>query len=237
MEKFKEKIEPKRIEKPEIQPPEFNIEAFKESKKSFENLTKELLPAIRSHEYNVVVGDDISGRLPTLVIGGLLRKIYKNDMVPEPRVLFFAAGRRETEDEKIVQQGITNRLNKLIKEKKINSNDRALIVTEYVQTGESVTYLARAIKDAGLDCDIATLINCSENNDFLKDNIFRDTKFYSGGRKKKPFFWSSKFLSGVRKKEGRIFSLPNESWRGSDPVREARQEAKKMADYLYQIYD
>ncbi len=76
----------------EIPLPKFEIYQFEKARPYFENLVKQLIPYIRRHEYNLIIGDDVSNRLPTLVLGGLLKEIYQEDKVRPPQILFFAAG-------------------------------------------------------------------------------------------------------------------------------------------------
>lgn len=236
MEKFREKIE---VEKEaEIQSPEFEIEEFEKARENFESLIKELTPAIRNHEYNVVVGDDASGRIPARVISGLMKEVYEEDEVHLPKIKFLAGGRHRRLTEEFGNK-LDDYFYKLVSEKKIKPQDKILLVTEHMDSGTSEAQIIRTVKKAGLDCDIAALA-CWRNPVFYRNSLprsaFGGVKIYSGGNDLNDlYFWNKPFISGVEKREGEIFSNRREGDRKG--ILAARRDVKKMVNYLKQIYD
>lgn len=229
MEKFEQKRDNMEIEK-----------EFESSRAAFEKLSKQLMPALKEHKYNIVIGDDASGRVPTLVLSGLIREINQQDKLKPPKVLFFAAGRRESERiKKKVKRGITEYLLGLEKKGEINPEEsRALIVTEHMDTGKSLEYLTEAVKAAGLFCDAASLTSelNIEDYKFNKSKKLQGSKLYIGEQKEwTPPFYGSPELSGVVKKErkAKIFSEPT---RGVERVEETRKNTKDMIDHLLRLY-
>lgn len=57
---------------------------------SFENLSRQLKPHLQS--YNAIVGDDISGRLPTLIVARLANRKMTQAGLAKPSVYFINAG-------------------------------------------------------------------------------------------------------------------------------------------------
>ena len=165
------------------------------------------MPALKEHKYNIVIGDDASGRVPTLVLSGLIREINQQDNLEPPKVLFFAAGRRDSKRiEKKVKRGITEHLLGLEKKGEINpEKSRALIVTEHMDTGKSLEYLTEAVKAAGLSCDAASLTSESDIEDykFNKSKKLQGSKLYTGKQiGVPPFYGKSRKFSGVLKQKG-----------------------------------
>jgi len=237
MEKFEEKIEPKKEKEPEIQRPKFEIEEFEEARESFENLTKELTPAIQRHEYNLIIGDDASGRIPTLVIGGLFKEVYKEDKIDPPQILFFAGGKERLTDEEGIVREISDNIKRLISKNKIDSSKtKALLTTEYMAGGRTMAYFVRTLKETGLSCDIATLsTRCSLKEYKRQFPEFEGAEIHVGSPGGLLHFWVKKELAGVRRGDNMIFTKRREGER--ELVLEARRNVKKMVNYLKQIYD
>jgi len=233
MEKFEEKIEQKKEKEAEIQPPEFEIKDFENSRKSFENLIKQLSPAIRNHEYNLLVGDDVSGRIPALILGGVMKDIYKREKIESPQILFFGGDKRPISD----SSKLSNYFRNLIDKKKINpENIKALLITDNIETGRTIDYFTEALSEVGLSCDIAAV-----SSDISTDEISRR---WSGFQKRKAcignfgegiYFYGKKDLGGVEKNTGEIFSKRLLGDR--DKTIKARRDVGKMVAYLKQIYD
>lgn len=236
MEKFEEKIETKKEKKPEIQPPEFEIKEFEKARENFENLTEQLTPAIRNHEYNVVIGDDASGRIPALVISGLMKEVYKEDKVISPRILFLAGGHYEEEG---IEKDAFNYLNKLKTKKIVSPKDNILLVTEYIDTAISISRIIHILKKVGLNCDIVALGVSWLGHDKLGDPKefncpeLKEIKSYSGGIGL--HFYRKSDMSGVEKHGGQVLAKRRKGER--KPLIETRQDVKTMVNYLKQIYD
>lgn len=244
MEKFEseKKLNIKKDNEAEIQPPEFEIEEFEKARESFENLTKELVPALKDHKYDLIIGDDASGRIPTLVIGRLMKEIYREDKAKSPEILFLAGKERTTNEEK---EELDNYLQKIIKEKKINpEKTKVLLVSEYISEGKHAANFIDVFKRAGLSCDIATLLIHDSSDNHKNSRKLGGTKMYIGEHRddttdencEKLRFWAWPGLSGVRKEYVGIFAVRS-LFRDNASFFQARKEVKKMTSYLKQIYD
>lgn len=242
MKNFESQSEQKFAQPAEIQPPEFEIEEFERAKPCFENLVKQLIPAVKNHEYNLIIGDDVSGRLPTLVVGGLIKEIYRREKIDIPQILFFLGGRSSCREK------ISEHLQKLAKENKIDlKQGKTLVVTEYMSSGRSMVDFLGAIKEAGLSGDLAAL-NTEVDSALYQNKAsrfyhpeFKDLRIYSGGTEL--LFWGEKHLTGIDKDINPLFAkqtpkiTDSTGASTSEIVFKARQDVKKMIEYLKQIYD
>lgn len=231
-----ENLEIIKPENREIQVPEFKLEEFEDSREEFEDLVKQLAPAIKNHEYNLVVGDDASGRVPTLVLGGLVKEIYKKDKVDPPQILFFIGGRKFKYYEE--EEGlVSDFFQKLEEQKKIKTTPgKALVVTEYMSTGGTVASFTETFKKLGLSCDIAAL-SADESEKHYKDKHKYLDKLYIGDILRQRFhFYGSRVLAGVKQRpDSKIFASPLRVYQ--ELVIAARKDTKTMIDYLKQVYD
>ncbi len=141
----------------------------------FEHLILQLGPTI--HEYDTIIGDDVSGRLPTLVIADLARKKRSQMELPSPQIFFINAGSNVTDFDK--SQKTLPLIRDLIK--KHASNDRKiLIVTEYVATGDSISILADEFRKQNLKPDLCIL---DSSYDPVIINSLKDYKIFLGAVK------------------------------------------------------
>jgi hypothetical protein len=118
-------------------------------------------------EYQLIIGDDASGRIPTLIISGVAKEVSREKGVPAPKTVFFA-GSRDTRWTAVDKK--TNAMAGFLEEhvKNINAGEtvadnnalpieRALIVTDMIDTGKSLLPLAKALEQRGIEYDIATI--------------------------------------------------------------------------------
>ncbi len=117
---------------------------------------EQIAEPIKEGRWDSLLIDDRSGRLPGLIVGGVMRRYAKEHDQPVPPELFLAAGQvygfgQDDQDLKI--QAIQSRLEQI----KSTLGDRTLIVTEYIQTGESVGRMAKALQAEGIKFDIASV--------------------------------------------------------------------------------
>ena len=99
-------------------------------------------------KYESIVSDDASGRLVSLILQKIANKIRKDNDKDQIRVLFIAGG-----------SGIQNRkiaINKLIENNK-NKLGRTLLVTDYIQTGESIEKFMEILNDNNINFDVAAV--------------------------------------------------------------------------------
>ncbi len=149
--KLKKEIDP-RGRKEEIK--KYNFEEFERLEKSTISLVEQLKEKIDRGEYDMLISDDSSGRLHTLILRKVInernRKMHPELPQNETEVKTrFIAGGTDIDDRYSKISEFFQKLRPEVKKK-------ALLVTEYMNTGRSIRYLAELIEHSGIDFDIAT---------------------------------------------------------------------------------
>ncbi len=138
----------------------------------FESLIEKLYSEIKEHKYDIVIGDDTSGRIPALAVGGLMKLIYKKDKVKEPNLLFLAGHKEFDEyegyDEYVMNKQLVlqkkkwiEKLKKYIDELRENNilkeDSHILLVTDYMARGVTVGNFASFFKKNNIKISVASL--------------------------------------------------------------------------------
>ncbi len=149
---------------------------------------------IEKCSYDVVIGDDASGRIPALIFEAVLEKLYAKKEVPKPQILFLA-GARETNfgahKEKIKEH--------LIKYMQHDPAKAVLVVTDYIDTGESIDALLTVFEELHFNWKVAAIGSLSKTN---------NKNFIIGkhGDSTLPKVYSRYDLSGVSKNRGDLLA-------------------------------
>ena len=223
--------------------PEFELSLFKKSLKFFENAVLMLKENISNNIYDAVVGDDVSGRLPTLVLYGVIKKICSKNKVDAPKLLFFKGNRGgwkvSEEDVELWKKNMQKELERYVQEKTLEKGSKILIVTEYNQTNNTILNFNEVFGKAGIGFDVLDLQRHINTPYFREGEI----KVYDAGivqdRIGSILFWNSddKELTGVKKKkDSDVFVQANKEADKKD-VKKAREDVKKMIDYLFKYYE
>lgn len=143
-------------------PPVNEVEQAEDFKivRDLSNPIRRILEQIKSEatkgKYQLVIGDDASGRLPALILGGAMREIARKRGVREPEVRFVAGTRSyDPTSDKAKKEKIKAYIGGL--KKTIPALRKVLVVTDIISTGASLEPLVHSIVEAGLLCDIATI--------------------------------------------------------------------------------
>lgn len=131
--------------------PEYHFKEIAEIEPAVRSLVSQLKEKIDGNEYDTLISDDVGGRIPTLV----LRKIIQ-ERNPDQKLgtFFIASGNylpRRADKEKY--EKLQAHLKKFTSKTK-----KALVVTQFIFTGETMMGLSDALQDAGVDdFDIAAV--------------------------------------------------------------------------------
>jgi len=190
------------LEKPKIasaKPLEYHFKKeFKQLEKPTVRLVRKLKEAIDKEEYETLIGDDASGRAPTLV----LRKIINNrietlhkSLPPERKReklrTYFVSGGQGLSDE-------TTGYLKLFFESIRSGDKKFLLVTEYIQSGRSISKLVSALEASGINFDIASVFVDVEGVESIDKIQARGHRVFGGSQMSvPPKIWSHEGISGV----------------------------------------
>lgn len=138
-----ERLSQNKIKSPEIEEiiPPLN-QAVNELKQKFQN-----------EEFSLLIGDDDSGHIPTLIISGVINHINHTKNQPVIPVIFLKS---HTNDLPATSREIlTNKLKELNEYQK---NKKVLIITEFMQYGNHLKNIGTIIHNLGSSYDI---ISCA----------------------------------------------------------------------------
>jgi phosphoribosylpyrophosphate synthetase len=209
--------------------------------------TKELFKDIKERvinkEYFLVIGDDVSGRIPALVFDELIRNEYKkqNREKEHPKLIFIAGSRDYSYGDRMYEEKERKVFDLIKKESEQNKFEgkRVLIVTDTIETGRSLLPLVHSLKKLNIDYDIVSAsggLNYREHSarKELGENVFA---YKIAGGMTGPTY-NRKDLAGVTKK---VFDLHGKSLREdselsetrvNERVAKARKDAHKVSRYL-----
>jgi len=133
-------------------PEDFN---FNDLRQPAENILNQLRESIERGEYGLIIGDDASGRLPTLLLSGVLKQIYRERNHKSLSVQFFAGDRSKADADYCEQ--LAGRFAQQFLRLQHQDNGRVLIVTELLDTGSAIQPLALLLKKHQIPFDVATI--------------------------------------------------------------------------------
>jgi hypothetical protein len=158
----------------------------------------ELKNAILTGEYTALVGDDTSGRIPTLILRGVISHV--NTALGRPSLpAIFVKGRYE-ELSSLDEQRLSQKMRALSKR---SDNPRALIVTEYMSGGSHVAGIGKVIHSAGVAYDIFATGRPSDINSYRNRGVLRNDENVfpaSVGLGSFPSLHRNRKLSGYRER-------------------------------------
>lgn len=206
--------------------PPFNTEACVAAFESLGNQLKDSL-----HEYDTIIGDDISGRLPTIVFAELAKRKREQLGLTPPQVLYINAGSNFSNDRLLPES--SKQVAELIKS--IAKPTKSLIVTEYIDTGDSISAFVKVLEQLGISTDVCSLST--------KDKLYKyqegvPTKLLIGSESSKTgeVFTFNYGLTGLKSTYGSITAEPR-SRIDEQGVKIAKADMSLIADYLWKIIE
>ncbi len=213
-------------------------------------IIEKIMSRIENGDYGLIIGDDASGRIPTLILGNFIRKISERRGLDKPNIIFIPGKLRSRilgrdNDRKELEQHIVKF--------GANRDKRVLIVTDTILTGDSLQTLVVLLKKIGFTCDIATigeetdLQDVSDRDQKLQNSEVISGEYYNEDNlmENTPKIYREKTLSGVTKKAGQTRSTTIKS-RESDEeykelvqhyVEQTRKDAGVVTDHLIDWYE
>lgn len=133
-------------------------EEMHEMREPLKNLARQLRERINEGKFDLIIGDDASGRLPALVLGEFITKVYDKHGRPHPKRMFFAgAGSKQvsplTDEQMVVKE---DQLVDFLAEHEPGKS--ALVVTELIKSAKGLKPLINALERNNIDCEMASLL-------------------------------------------------------------------------------
>lgn len=177
----------------------YNFFQIEHIEKPMLDLVGALKADIDNETYDVLIGDDASGRIPTRILWDVAKermRIKHPDWSPEKqrealKVYFIAGGKSYPNDKELSE--FFRKISPKIKKK-------ALFVTEFIQTGDSALRIGKLMNEANVQPDLAAVVALKGAFDSYKNfkyfgKIFKSEAEYLPGTYGRPE------LSGVKKDE------------------------------------
>lgn len=234
------------------------LEEVAELEGPIKKIIEKISDRIEKGEYGLVVGDDASGRIPTLILGNFIKKIAEKRGLPRPNVIFIPGKLTDykhsgpeylyTKQQEDLEQHLANW--------SADKSKRILIVTDTVLTGHSLRVLVRSLKDLGYKIDIGT-VGVEDEGGFFESKRYAslgDTEIFSGEYKRQsnsgdtatPKIYQKHPISGVIKGAGdetsRLFIksvgdrlYTREEFR--DLINQSREDANIVANRIVSWYE
>jgi len=191
---------------------------IREMEEPMERVVDLMALQIRGQAYDLIIGDDTSGRIPTLV----MRRVI-NAFRDQPVSTAF-----------VKLPGAFFRTRQMLQRKE--EIQRALFVTEYVCGGSKLRYFQEFFGDYGIPYDVATLSMVEEASTYYRQrsDLPLDVTIFSGSRTSgdysTPKIYNKPFLTGLDK-----YNPMNrvQEWEAvSDTVLSARADVEMLAENL-----
>jgi hypothetical protein len=234
---------------------ELNYREIEDLRRPAEDLLLQLKEKIDRGEYNLIIGDDASGRIPTRIFYNTLKAIYEKKKYESPKVIFFAgSGRFNTKSHSWIREEKTKMIKAYLKHFLKNNaigaeKIKALVISEVIDTGNSLKPLADALHQEKIDFDIAAF-----SGPYVKEHV-RRLEEYLGCKIFEPLSEETKDgiygklrLHGVRKETHELFAHPlrdsfwtkifrrDSSKSIKNSVKKAREDVNKLSEYLVEWY-
>jgi hypothetical protein len=227
--------------KEKIQHPE-----IEELRKPLEKMLGDMRERIEAGEYGLILGDDASGRIPTLIIDKVIKSRYARLGYDVPHTVFVTGSKGLISKER---EGKQREIEMLLDHVSALSarGRRALIVTDTVASGSSLLPLAMALQEKGIAFDIATVglsawLLDSPSEEAITDHIAElqerlgNQSFYFGTTTT-PNIYEKKELSGVIKSPQDLHARPAApGLKNKDELKEARKDVAVLSEELIQSY-
>jgi len=202
-----------------------------------------LRPRIDNGDYRVVIGEDVSGRIPALIVWRVLSSLAHQRGEVKPGILFI--GTFHYIDPKIAQdqiQQVSDFLGNYYTSRTYGVLDaniaRTLIVTEDIVQGIGLNPIAAGLREQRLPYDIASVnVRASSNIDSLQMKL--GATIVAGGREDEiPNIHDNKPLSGVRKRRGALFGqrLDRIGFGPQEIINSARYDVARLSRELVDWY-
>ena len=138
---------------------EIKIPEIAELRKPMQQLLLQLRKSIEKGEYAVILGDDASGRIPTLLFRKVLNALYTERRFEVPKTLFFAGVRFDTMPRQRQVKMAQDFTDYLVKEnvKGLTENRKALVVTDTISSGQTLKNFMQVLRELGIHYNIATI--------------------------------------------------------------------------------
>jgi len=222
---------------------------------------EQALEGIEMGDYQLLISDDASARIPTLIFRKFINEVYSRNNLSPINTIFLAGSTSRVDmrypdsdvyisDERLhfLKNEKDNKLNNYFEELKDRSSTeikKAIFVTEYIDTGGGTRVMADALNKNNIHASIFALRYTDEWSTTPEQIIqelkkrFENRSYFIGEFGHWPEVLHNKRINGVKKFFADLYAVPINSSLSGDEKREAlaamtiaRDEANNVADKL-----
>lgn len=207
------------------------------------SLVKNLAVQLESGDFEILVGEDASGRVPSFIMKRIIDRIYEMSGRPHPKMIFLAGGSisRKSEDREKKKNAIVAYL----KESGLEQQNihRALIITDTIHTGRSSSLLENALSELNIRVDIASVASTKSKSELGAD--YEYSHMHIGKDFFEPKVLHDSSISGVFKNDLDVHAKSTRTERrhfttkdvhNQSAVNQARKDAKIVSDMICDWY-
>ena len=234
---------------------QFQQEAVRELKDPILNLVTQLRPEINRGDYSAIVGDDASGRIPTLIVADVINAAYRQNGI-RPPVLDYIAGssgleRRSPEAQVRKKLSLQEYFTDLKRAATYDGRalGRVLFVTDSLVLGNTINKVLEAVKQSGWTADVAAVGTAERIEPDEVEKKYNNRIVIGMNRVPKidasnHYSWAVEQLSGVTKEPENLYATPlinTPRFKGREEELQeamslARDSASQVASEIYKEY-
>lgn len=190
----------------------------------------EFMKSIEDGKYNLLIADDTSARVPSLIFNKVIKEVYSKKDFPDPKVLFVPGQMKSTNPD--ISAKISNHINKYLEKVGLSDTEiNALVITDTIAEGTTIKKLSDALTKSNINCDIATLgleFGGDEKKQRLENSLGR--KIYTTSEGGASGTFSVPYSQGVKKYPGEMVSkkIPGIQ----NYINQARQMVDKISERI-----
>ena len=219
--------------------------AIKEMRIPLRNIMNEIGAEAEKGAYPLIIGDDASGRLPTLAMKRILDSFCKEKGLPLPETRFVTGSKRLSPEE---LQAKKSKLAEFFDEtidgellSRLSApGAKVLIMSDVVDTGTSLDPVIEELKARNIGYQVVSLSLLYENRQPMLEKKWGEGN-YTTGDVGLPYLFGMQTISGVKKQPEELFSTPFKDPRYSEEekteiqrqINAARQMTDEVADGVY----
>jgi hypothetical protein len=166
------------------------VDRVLQAKRKLSRMIGDISTNVRERRWSSVFADDVSGRIPGIVIWEQMRKWAHEQQLKPPGLYFLASGRGGVgvvgdpfasityEPENL--KNLTNRITAIRTRENL---ERVLLVTDYLESGKSINRLATALLAQNVPFDVLSVGTALTEDQYkILYPAMQNSKFFTGGR-------------------------------------------------------
>lgn len=230
------------IDRPKIKSEKIYNQEIADLEEPINELIRQLRYNLESGKYDLVIGEDASGRIPALIVKKVVDHIYKSHGHNQPQLKFIAGFQTnisyglDNADFENLDESEQNDLKAKIETLKNDfsgyKGTKALLVTDYIFQGKSSASIKSILQDIGVELDIATVKSSHPITGADEYDTFTGSTEKTNHREPSIIYHYN--LGGVHKDPNQPYA---ERHNKNNNLTEARSDVENVVNNIIKRYD